>query len=95
MVLTDLSSVLRTAREVRGKTQAEIAYRSRATRSLVSMLESGKRDNTTINTLLNMADALGFPLPFLMNLAERKLTRDELVMELVQYDLAIRRGTGG
>ena len=50
---------IRTLRDARGMTQAELAKKARVTQSHVSMLEAGARMRPSIQTIQKLARALG------------------------------------
>jgi transcriptional regulator with XRE-family HTH domain len=54
--------VLRTLREKRRLSQAEVAKRSGVTRFYVSQLETGLRKNPSLPVLKRLARALGVPV---------------------------------
>jgi len=58
--------VLRTLREEKGLTQAQLAKAAGTTQEYVAMLETGVRKNPTIETLKRLAKALGVPVTELL-----------------------------
>jgi hypothetical protein len=57
--IRDLLAELRTAREQRGLSLADVREKTGMDRSGISKLESGARDNPTLATLIRYADAVG------------------------------------
>ncbi len=57
----DIAEKIRTARKKQGFTQAELAQKLNVSQQLISRMESG-RDNVSIQTLKNVAGALGVNL---------------------------------
>lgn len=56
---------LRRARERRGWSQAELALQAGCDRSLINRLESGDRENLTLETALKIARALSVGVDYL------------------------------
>jgi len=59
-------AVLKTLREEKGLTQAQLAKAAGTTQEYVAMLETGVRKNPTIETLKRLAKALGVPVTELL-----------------------------
>jgi XRE family transcriptional regulator of biofilm formation len=63
--VSPLERRLRRLREARGLSQTELAARAGVARSLVTNLERGIRDNTSLVNATKLADALGISLDLL------------------------------
>ena len=60
--IDDLVKQLRSAREEKGLSLADVSERTGMDRSALSRLESGDRPNPTVDTLVRYADAVGMRL---------------------------------
>ena len=61
-----LRRVLKTLREGKGLTQAELAKKAQVTQSYVAMLEGGEKQNPSLAILQRLAKALGVPVTALL-----------------------------
>lgn len=61
-----IGRVLKTLREGKGLTQAQLAKKARLTEAYVSMLETGKRKTPSLAALQQLAKALGVPVTELL-----------------------------
>ena len=64
--MDDLAGRVRQLREMRGWAQVELATAAKVSRPLISLIESGKRDNPTVDVVRRLAKALGVPLVMLI-----------------------------
>lgn len=88
---------IRELREKLSLSQEELSAVSGVSRTIISQLETGRRDTTTTKTLSQIAEALGVTMPDLFSESATinfrlKVLRDEL--ELTQEAFARRLGTG-
>jgi transcriptional regulator with XRE-family HTH domain len=61
-----LKTVLKALREDRGWTMAELAKKADVTDAYIAQLETGKRDNPSLDVLKRLARALGVPVTELL-----------------------------
>src|SRR5215470_13351245 len=67
MAATRIDQMLKTLREAKGLTQAEVAARAKVTQTYVAKIESGEKRNPGLEILEGLAVALDVPVADLMN----------------------------
>ncbi|MFH7042233.1 helix-turn-helix domain-containing protein [Paucibacter sp. JuS9] len=81
---TPLGETIRQIRMAKNQTLDEIAARSGLTKQAVRRIETGAVSNTTVGSLISIAEALGLRVGVLLFLAERALGKNEA---LVGHDI--------
>lgn len=61
-----LSAVIRRLRETRGLTQRDLAAKAKVTGAYVAQLETGAKENPSLDVLKRIAKALGVPVTELL-----------------------------
>jgi transcriptional regulator with XRE-family HTH domain len=81
--------VLRATREEKGLTQLELARRAKVTNVYLSLLESGKKKNPSLDVLKRIAKALGVPVTELLGMRKKKISVVRLADVHLVYRLAM------
>ena len=83
--MLDLGKKIKELRKKRNLTARELSERSGVARSLISQLETGKRDSTSIDTVYRLAKALDVPISYFFSEKTNHSSPSEIHEETQPY----------